>query len=132
MKFFIDTANLDQIKEAQDLGVLDGVTTNPSLMAKEGITGGIHRESKNSYENQGNKHTQQHRNEDSGIHFSLCWMSRHRHSLLKLEVNKLITGVTNEQTYRLYQDQYAKEQNRFLSKFLATLQDVFIHDVRNQ
>ena len=40
MKFFIDTANLDQIKEAQDLGVLDGVTTNPSLMAKEGITGG--------------------------------------------------------------------------------------------
>ncbi|MFT4753174.1 MAG: transaldolase [Salibacteraceae bacterium] len=39
MKFFIDTANLDQIKEAQDLGVLDGVTTNPTLMAKEGITG---------------------------------------------------------------------------------------------
>lgn len=39
MKFFIDTANIDQIKEAQDLGVLDGVTTNPSLMAKEGITG---------------------------------------------------------------------------------------------
>ncbi|MBK7851067.1 MAG: fructose-6-phosphate aldolase [Bacteroidetes bacterium] len=39
MKFFIDTANLSQIKEAQDLGVLDGVTTNPSLMAKEGITG---------------------------------------------------------------------------------------------
>ncbi len=39
MKFFIDTANLDQIREAQDLGVLDGVTTNPSLMAKEGITG---------------------------------------------------------------------------------------------
>lgn len=39
MKFFIDTANLDQIKEAQDLGVLDGVTTNPSLMAKEGVTG---------------------------------------------------------------------------------------------
>ena len=39
MKFFIDTANLNQIKEAQDLGVLDGVTTNPSLMAKEGITG---------------------------------------------------------------------------------------------
>ncbi len=39
MKFFVDTANLDQIKEAQDLGVLDGVTTNPSLMAKEGITG---------------------------------------------------------------------------------------------
>jgi transaldolase len=39
MKFFIDTANLDQIKEANDLGVLDGVTTNPSLMAKEGITG---------------------------------------------------------------------------------------------
>jgi transaldolase len=39
MKFFIDTANLDLIKEAQDLGILDGVTTNPSLMAKEGITG---------------------------------------------------------------------------------------------
>lgn len=39
MKFFIDTANLDEIKEAHDLGVLDGVTTNPSLMAKEGITG---------------------------------------------------------------------------------------------
>ncbi len=39
MNFFIDTANLAQIKEAQDLGVLDGVTTNPSLMAKEGITG---------------------------------------------------------------------------------------------
>ncbi|HNY43085.1 MAG: fructose-6-phosphate aldolase [Bacteroidota bacterium] len=39
MKFFIDTANLDQIKEAQALGVLDGVTTNPSLMAKEGISG---------------------------------------------------------------------------------------------
>ncbi|MEM8939076.1 MAG: fructose-6-phosphate aldolase [Bacteroidota bacterium] len=39
MKFFIDTANLDEISEAQDLGVLDGVTTNPSLMAKEGITG---------------------------------------------------------------------------------------------
>ncbi len=39
MKFFIDTANLQQIKEAQELGVLDGVTTNPSLMAKEGITG---------------------------------------------------------------------------------------------
>lgn len=39
MKFFIDTANLDEIREAQDLGVLDGVTTNPSLMAKEGITG---------------------------------------------------------------------------------------------
>ena len=39
MKFFIYTANLEQIKEAQDLGVLDGVTTNPSLMAKEGITG---------------------------------------------------------------------------------------------
>ena len=39
MKFFIDTANLDQIKEAYDLGVLDGVTTNPSLMAKEGIKG---------------------------------------------------------------------------------------------
>ena len=39
MKFFIDTANLDHIQEAQALGVLDGVTTNPSLMAKEGITG---------------------------------------------------------------------------------------------
>lgn len=39
MKFFIDTANLDQIREAEALGVLDGVTTNPSLMAKEGITG---------------------------------------------------------------------------------------------
>ena len=39
MKFFIDTANLDEIREAHDLGVLDGVTTNPSLMAKEGITG---------------------------------------------------------------------------------------------
>ncbi|MCT4638175.1 MAG: fructose-6-phosphate aldolase [Bacteroidales bacterium] len=39
MKFFIDTANLEQIKEANDLGVLDGVTTNPSLMAKEGIKG---------------------------------------------------------------------------------------------
>ncbi len=39
MKFFIDTANLDQIKEAMDLGILDGVTTNPSLMAKEGISG---------------------------------------------------------------------------------------------
>jgi transaldolase len=39
MKFFIDTANLQEIKEANDLGVLDGVTTNPSLMAKEGITG---------------------------------------------------------------------------------------------
>ena len=39
MKFFVDTANLDDIREAYDLGVLDGVTTNPSLMAKEGITG---------------------------------------------------------------------------------------------
>jgi len=39
MKFFIDTANLGQIKEAQEMGILDGVTTNPSLMAKEGITG---------------------------------------------------------------------------------------------
>ena len=39
MKFFIDTANLNDITEAQALGVLDGVTTNPSLMAKEGITG---------------------------------------------------------------------------------------------
>ena len=39
MKFFIDTANLDEIKEANDLGILDGVTTNPSLMAKVGIKG---------------------------------------------------------------------------------------------
>ncbi|HNR85692.1 MAG TPA: fructose-6-phosphate aldolase [Taishania sp.] len=39
MKFFIDTANLNEIKEAYELGILDGVTTNPSLMAKEGITG---------------------------------------------------------------------------------------------
>ncbi|AUR48411.1 putative translaldolase [Porphyromonas gingivalis TDC60] len=39
MKFFIDTANLDQIREANDMGILDGVTTNPSLMAKEGISG---------------------------------------------------------------------------------------------
>ena len=39
MKYFIDTANLDQIKEAHDLGILDGVTTNPTLMAKEGIKG---------------------------------------------------------------------------------------------
>ena len=39
MKFFVDTANLDQIKEAAAMGILDGVTTNPSLMAKEGITG---------------------------------------------------------------------------------------------
>jgi transaldolase len=39
MKFFIDTANLQEIREANDLGILDGVTTNPSLMAKEGITG---------------------------------------------------------------------------------------------
>ena len=39
MKFFIDTANLQQIREANDLGILDGVTTNPSLMAKEGISG---------------------------------------------------------------------------------------------
>lgn len=39
MKFFIDTASLEQIREANDLGILDGVTTNPSLMAKEGITG---------------------------------------------------------------------------------------------
>ena len=39
MKFFVDTANLEQIAEAQDLGILDGVTTNPSLMAKEGISG---------------------------------------------------------------------------------------------
>jgi transaldolase len=39
MKFFVDTANIDQIKEAMDFGILDGVTTNPSLMAKEGISG---------------------------------------------------------------------------------------------
>lgn len=39
MKFFIDTANVDEIKEAESLGILDGVTTNPSLMAREGITG---------------------------------------------------------------------------------------------
>lgn len=39
MQFFIDTANLAQIREAHDLGILDGVTTNPSLMAKEGIKG---------------------------------------------------------------------------------------------
>jgi transaldolase len=39
MKFFIDTANLNEIREAHDMGILDGVTTNPSLMAKEGITG---------------------------------------------------------------------------------------------
>lgn len=39
MKFFIDTANLEQIRKAQDMGILDGVTTNPSLMAKEGIKG---------------------------------------------------------------------------------------------
>ncbi|MCC5921783.1 MAG: fructose-6-phosphate aldolase [Cyclobacteriaceae bacterium] len=39
MQFFIDTANLDEIREAQDMGILDGVTTNPSLMAKEGIKG---------------------------------------------------------------------------------------------
>lgn len=39
MKFFIDTASLEQIQEAKDLGILDGVTTNPSLMAKEGISG---------------------------------------------------------------------------------------------
>ena len=39
MKFFIDTANLDQIRQAQELGILDGVTTNPSLMAKEGFSG---------------------------------------------------------------------------------------------
>ena len=41
MKFFVDTANLEQIREARDLGILDGVTTNPSLMAKEGITGEV-------------------------------------------------------------------------------------------
>ena len=39
MKFFIDTANLAQIKQAQEMGILDGVTTNPSLMAKEGVKG---------------------------------------------------------------------------------------------
>ena len=39
MKFFIDTANLAEIREAHDMGILDGVTTNPSLMAKEGISG---------------------------------------------------------------------------------------------
>ncbi len=39
MKFFLDTANLEQIKEANDIGIIDGVTTNPSLMAKEGISG---------------------------------------------------------------------------------------------
>jgi transaldolase len=39
MKFFIDTANLNEIKEAASYGILDGVTTNPSLMAKEGVTG---------------------------------------------------------------------------------------------
>ncbi|MBQ2483572.1 MAG: fructose-6-phosphate aldolase, partial [Bacteroidales bacterium] len=39
MKFFIDTANLEQIRQAQALGILDGVTTNPSLMAKEGVKG---------------------------------------------------------------------------------------------
>jgi transaldolase len=39
MKFFIDTANIEQIRQAENLGILDGVTTNPSLMAKEGITG---------------------------------------------------------------------------------------------
>ena len=47
MKYFIDTANLDQIKEAHDLGILDGVTTNPTLMAKEGIKG--HEEVNNHY-----------------------------------------------------------------------------------
>jgi len=49
MKFFIDTASLEQIKEAHDLGILDGVTTNPSLMAKEGITGATN--IKNHYSN---------------------------------------------------------------------------------
>ena len=39
MKFFVDTANLEQIKDAAVMGIMDGVTTNPSLMAKEGITG---------------------------------------------------------------------------------------------
>ena len=42
MKFFIDTANLKDIQEAQDFGILDGVTTNPTLMAKEGISGDDH------------------------------------------------------------------------------------------
>jgi len=49
MKFFIDTANLDQIREANDLGILNGVTTNPSLMAKEGIKG--EKEVMNHYKN---------------------------------------------------------------------------------
>ena len=48
MKFFIDTANLDQIREANELGVLDGVTTNPSLMAKEGIRGVENKRKNNS------------------------------------------------------------------------------------
>ena len=39
MKFFLDTANIDEIRQAKDMGILDGVTTNPSLMAKENITG---------------------------------------------------------------------------------------------
>ncbi|MBW7891120.1 MAG: fructose-6-phosphate aldolase [Chitinophagaceae bacterium] len=47
MKFFLDTANLDQIKEANDLGILNGITTNPSLMAKEGVKG--HAAIKNHY-----------------------------------------------------------------------------------
>ncbi len=47
MKFFLDTANLDQIREAHDLGILDGITTNPSLMAKEGVVG--HEAIKNHY-----------------------------------------------------------------------------------
>ena len=46
MKFFIDTANLEQIRQANELGILDGVTTNPSLMAKEGIKGLRFRDSK--------------------------------------------------------------------------------------
>jgi len=49
MKFFIDTANLSEIQEANELGILDGVTTNPSLMAKEGISG--EREVRNHYKN---------------------------------------------------------------------------------
>lgn len=47
MKFFLDTANLDQIREAHDLGILDGITTNPSLMAREGVVG--HEAIKNHY-----------------------------------------------------------------------------------
>ena len=49
MKFFIDTANLEQIQEAYDLGVLDGVTTNPSLMAKEQIDEAAQDEADSTY-----------------------------------------------------------------------------------